>query len=87
MFDDNNDGEIAKNEAFLATKTIMSKAGGFMGGDDRVGAACPPDVMETKLEFTPPDDISEEKLKSLPPPGKNVGKEESVEGDGEGFLL
>ena len=48
MFDDNGDGKINKEEAYVATKSIMRKAGDFMGGDDekssaKVGAVCPPD--------------------------------------------
>lgn len=72
LFDDNGDGNIGKEEAYKATKDVMSRAGGFMGGDDgksqsKVGAACPPDeegVLTTKISnYEMPDEIDPSKLK------------------------
>ena len=67
MFDDNGDGKIAKDEAYKATKEIMSKAGDFIGSEEKssskVGGALPPSDDEendvvTKADFQPPEDIT-----------------------------
>ena len=65
MFDDNGDGKIAKEEAYKATKEIMSTAGGFLGGEEKssgkVGGALPPpdddEEFKTKIDFQPPEEI------------------------------